>query len=77
MESHYNKIYTGSFVVVQLITTRLQEIGISPIIKDETESGRLAGFGSGIPGQQEVFVHENEMDEAVKVVESILAEMES
>ena len=77
METHYNKIYTGSFVVVQLITTRLKEIGISPVIKDETESGRLAGFGSGVPGQQEIFVHEDEMDEAVKVVESTLAEMEA
>ncbi len=77
MESHYSRIYTGSFVVVQLISTRLKEIGISPIIKDETESGRLAGFGSGVPGQQEVFVHEDELDKAVRVVESTLAEMES
>ena len=77
MESHYNKIYTGSFVVVQLLTQRLKEAGISPVIKDETESGRLAGFGAGVPGQQELFVHEDEMDQAVPIVQSVLAEMEA
>ena len=76
MESHYIKIFTGNFIVVQLLTTKLKEINISPVIKDETESGRLAGFGPPIPGQQELFVHENEIDKAVPIVESALAEME-
>lgn len=77
MESHYTRIYTGSMVIVQLLSSKLQEIGISPVIKDETESGRLAGFGSAIPGSQEIYVHENELDKAVPVVQAALAEMEA
>jgi Putative prokaryotic signal transducing protein len=77
MESHYIKIYTGNFIIVQLITTKLEDIGIEPIIKDESESGRLAGFGASIQGQQEVYVHENELNKALPIVEGVKAEMEA
>ena len=76
METHYVKIYTGSFVIVQLITERLKEIGIAPVIKDESESGRLAGFGASVQFQQEMYVHEDQLEAAVPVVEAALAEME-
>ena len=58
MESNYIRIYTGSLVIVQLLIQKLEEVGITPVIKDESESGRLAGFGAAIPLAQEVFVHE-------------------
>jgi len=77
MESHYTKIYTGNFIIVQLITTKLEDIGISAVIKDESESGRLAGFGASIQGQQEVYVHENELEKAIPIIESIKTEMEA
>lgn len=77
MESHYTKIYTGSFIIVQFMVTKLGKIGITPVIKDETESGRLAGFGPAIPGQQELFVHNDELEKAVPIVQGALAEMEA
>lgn len=70
-ESEYIKIYTGSFVIAKLIISRLEEIGISPVVKDEAESGRLAGFGPSIPGIQELYVHEDELDRAVPIVEEV------
>ncbi|OIQ17004.1 DUF2007 domain-containing protein [Lacinutrix sp. MedPE-SW] len=77
MDSNYVKIYTGNTIIVQLIRQRLQDIGINPIIKDETESGRLAGFGTTLPGQPEVYVHESELDKAVRIVEAVRGEMEA
>lgn len=74
-ESEYIKIYTGSFVITKLIISRLEEIGISPVVKDETESGRLAGFGAAIPGSQELYVHEDELDKAVPLVEEVRSGM--
>ncbi|WP_372518283.1 DUF2007 domain-containing protein [Xanthomarina gelatinilytica] len=71
------KIYTGSFIIAQLIVDKLDAVGISPIVKDETESGRLAGFGSSVPGYQEIFVSEDELDAAVPIVESVTAELQS
>ncbi len=76
-DSNYIKIFTGSFIIVQLISDKLNSIGISPVIKDETESGRLAGFGSSIQGLQEIYVHKDELTKAVEVVGSVTAEFES
>lgn len=75
-DSSYIKIYTGNFIVVQLIKQRLEDLGISPIIKDETESGRLAGLADTLHGLPEVYVHENELDQAIPIVESVRSEME-
>jgi len=77
MDSSYQKIYTGSFIIAQLIVDKLEAVGISPVVKDETESGRLAGFGSPIPGYQEIYVNEEELDEAVPIVESVTSELQS
>jgi hypothetical protein len=74
-ESDYIKIYTGSFIIAKLIISRLEEIGISPVIKDEAESGRLAGFGPSIPGIQELFVREEELNQAVPIVEEVRTSM--
>lgn len=76
-DSEYVKIYTGNYIIVQLIKERLEDIGISPIVKDETESGRLAGFAAALHGQPEVYVHEKELGKAVKVVEAVRVEMEN
>ncbi|TYB77323.1 DUF2007 domain-containing protein [Bizionia gelidisalsuginis] len=76
-DSEYVKIFTGNYIIVQMIKERLEDIGISPIIKDETESGRLAGFASALRGQPEVYVHEKELNKAVQVVEVVRGEMES
>ncbi|WP_452599379.1 DUF2007 domain-containing protein [Pontimicrobium sp. MEBiC01747] len=76
-DSNYIKVFTGNFIIVQLIKDRLLNIDISPIIKDDSESGRLAGFGSASQGLQELYVHENEIDKAVEIVESVRSEMET
>ena len=41
----YIKLYQGSFIVVQMMRRHLENQDIKPIIKDESESARLAGFG--------------------------------
>jgi len=76
-DSEYIKIYTGGTIIVQLIKQRLEDEGIHPVIKDETESGRLAGFGSALVGQPEIYVHETETDKAVRIVEAVRGEMEA
>ena len=77
METHYTKIYTGNFILVQLMITKLDDIGISAIVKDESESGRLAGFGAPIQGQQELYVHNDELEKAIPIIEGVRTEMEA
>ncbi|WP_100615279.1 putative signal transducing protein [Confluentibacter citreus] len=76
-DSNYIKIFTGNFIIVQRISEKLNHIGINPVVKDETESGRLAGFGASIQGLQEIYVHKDELNKAVEVVESVTAEFQS
>ena len=72
MESNYSKLYAGSFIVVQLITQNLEKEGITPIVKDETESARLAGFGTPTYGFQELYAHTSEQAKAEAIVKSTL-----
>ncbi len=74
IDSNYTKIHTGNFIITQLIVDRLQEKGISAVVKDESESGRLAGFMAPIQGQQELFVNNEELDEAIQIVEEVISE---
>lgn len=77
MDSEYKKIYSGSFIIAQLIVERLDTLGISAIVKDESESGRLAGFGATISGFQDIYVHEEQLPQAMPVMHSITSEIEA
>ena len=77
-DSNYIKIFTGSFITIQRIVSDLEKIDIIPVIKDQTESARLAGFGGGIvPGFQEVYIHKDELEKAIEIVESVNADLKS
>lgn len=71
----YVKIFSGSFIIVQLVLDRLKGAGINAIVKDESESGRLAGFGSAIQGFQELYVSKDEVDYAIPIVEDVNSDL--
>ncbi len=64
----YFKIYTGPEIIVLSVKNILEQNYIIPIIKDQSESARLAGFGSAIPYLQDVFVHEDEKINAIDLI---------
>lgn len=76
METAYTRIYTGSFIVAQLIQSRLEEIGIEPILKDEFKIGLRAVLVSDYPSIIEIFVHNDELELALPVVKSTLQDLE-
>lgn len=67
----YTKIFSGNFIVVQMLRDRLESAGITPIVKDESESGRLAGFGASIQGFQEVYVSREEVVSANAILKEV------
>lgn len=73
MSSNYIKIFSGSSVDVRLIASKLHDIGIEAIIKDEGESGRLTGFIPAISIEPDIFVHKDEETKARKVIEETIA----
>ncbi len=70
MDSNYTRIFTGNSSEAQSIVIRLKEIDIVAVVKDESESARLAGFASSILGQTEVYVHNDELERAEKILEA-------
>tara|TARA_R110000868_G_scaffold21614_18_gene89672 strand:- start:10117 stop:10344 length:228 start_codon:yes stop_codon:yes gene_type:complete len=70
MNSDYTKIFSGNFIVSQAIVNQLKEIGIVPVVKDE--SGRLAGFGSPMQGDQEIYVNAYEMVKAQTIAQKVI-----
>ncbi|MEQ8220170.1 MAG: DUF2007 domain-containing protein [Arenibacter sp.] len=72
MNSKYTRIFSGSFILAQTIENQLRDIGIIPVIKDESESGRLAGFGSAIQGNQQIYVHADELGKAHDIVKKVI-----
>ncbi|WP_026753154.1 putative signal transducing protein [Sediminibacter sp. Hel_I_10] len=75
-ETNYTKVFSGSFIIVQLAMDRLKSAGINAIIKDESESGRLAGFGSSIQNYQELYVNKDELSEALPIINGVKQELE-
>jgi len=76
-ESNYIKIFTGNFIIAQLIIDKLKTVGINAVINDESESGRLGGFGTYNQGTQEIYVNKDELDVAVPIVETVTAELQA
>lgn len=75
--SDYTKVYQGNFILVTRVKEELEHMGIVPIIKDEGESQRLAGYGSLNQGFQEVYVNNEELDKAMAIVDQVKRQMEA
>jgi len=63
MSNSFILLFTGSLVDVQRIKGVLEENHIFPILKDESESARLAGFGMTTMLQQ-LWVPVSELEKA-------------
>jgi hypothetical protein len=75
MEADYIKIYSGNAIIGKRIELELLDLGISPVIKDEAESARLAGFASSMLGTIELHVSQDEKEKALAVVAKITASL--
>ena len=74
-DSNYIKVFTGNLVISEHIKQSLEETGISAVIKAQNESNLNPIFGGHL--LNEVYVHKDELDRAVEVVQGITAELES
>lgn len=73
----YVKLYTGNFIIAQRIIAELDTRGIIPVVKDESESARLAGYGQFSQGIQDIYVTQEELSLAKEITDGILTEMQS
>ncbi|MGY5354803.1 putative signal transducing protein [Wenyingzhuangia sp. IMCC45467] len=64
------KVFSGNSFEVERVKLSLQEQGIEPIIKDISESARLAGFGT-LRLEKEVFVHSDQEQQVKEILSSL------
>ena len=63
------RIFTGPSLVAGAITAELNDIGISPVVRNDTQSGAIAGFGGGVLDQVQLLVREDQYEQAFKVAQ--------
>lgn len=57
------------------LIARLNEIGISPIVKDDHHSGITGGFSTGVPNQVRLFIRNEELNAAKGIINEYFNEV--
>lgn len=70
MPQEFVEIFRGSPIVVMAFVDALQDLGISPLVKDPSTSAKLAGFGI-LTNEQSLWVHTDEQVQALEVAKSL------
>ena len=68
MSQTYKKLFYGTAMDVAKLCSVLDTLGIIPVVKDQAESARLAGFGT-LFTDQEIWVN---LDEFVRAREAAI-----
>jgi hypothetical protein len=74
--SDTKRIYTGPTLIAKGLVARLNEIGISPIERNDHDSSLRAGFTMSIANQTMVFIRNDEYAKAQSTIEEFLEEIE-
>jgi hypothetical protein len=77
MDSHskHIKLHQGSNIILGALKYELEKNNISCIIKNNTESARLAGFATG-DNNNDLFVFEEDLNKAKDILHSFLEKKE-
>lgn len=70
MKTELKKLYEGNLPQVTLLTSALEEVQISPIIKDPMTSASIAGYGA-LGTDQQVFVFEDQWEKANEILQEL------
>ena len=70
------RIYTGSDIMAEALVGRLKDVNITPILRDDEQSGVMFGSGSKFDDQVRVFVRKDELSSAQPIVDAFLKEIE-
>ncbi len=73
--SEIKRIYTGPTLIAKGLVTRLNEIGISPVERNDHDSSVMAGFTASIANQTMIFIRHDEMKKAQPIIDEFLMEI--
>ena len=70
MKTELKKLFEGDMPTVTLLKATLQEVDITPIIKDPMASATIAGYGA-LGGNQQVYVFQDQWEKATEVLKEL------
>ena len=70
------RIYTGPALLAQALRSRLNDVDIEPIIKDDQLNGITRGLDSGVYGQVQLFLRKDQLPKAQSVIDLFLQDVE-
>lgn len=70
MKTELKKLFEGDIPTVTLLKATLQEVDITPIIKDPMASATIAGYGA-LGGNQQVYVFQDQWEKATEVLKEL------
>ncbi len=65
-------VFTGSVVTVNLLKDELESIGIVGIIRDDFNSGAVAGFPGGLPSAIDLYIQELDLEQAAPIIDEFI-----
>jgi hypothetical protein len=71
------RIYSGTEVTVILLKGRLEELGISSIIKNEYKAGLEVGFVGGVQSAVDLFIQLSDFDRAEPTIREFISKNKS
>lgn len=74
-EKETTRIYTGPAMIVKGLVARLNELGISPIERNDNASSIQAGFTVGVPGQVMLYIRKDELPQAQATIDAFMEEI--
>jgi hypothetical protein len=66
------RIYSGSEVTALLLKDELEQAGVMSMIKNDFQSGVIAGFAGGVPSDVDLYIEEEDLSEAEPIVSQFL-----
>lgn len=69
------RVYTGSDIMAAALVARLEDAGITPILRDDEQSGVMFGSGSKFDDQVRIFVRKDELAVAQPIADAYVEEM--
>ena len=62
-------------MIAKGLIARLNELGISPVERNDSESAIIGGFHQGVPDQLQLFIRKDEMVKAQDIITQYLTEI--
>jgi hypothetical protein len=66
------RIYTGTEISVISLKNKLEESGISPLIRNDYKSGMAAGILAGTPSTIDLYVQQSDLQIAEPIIKEFL-----